>query len=438
MVTSNPAIASPASPPPAGKGGKRRRGKIALLVLLALLLSAALTTRWLLQPERLAPAVLNLLGNALGLEITASGVGEYRLRGTPQLIVRGVSAREPGTATPVLTAERILISVPWSTLRARGRELTATRLELDAPVLDVAALQNWLATRPAGETRIPTLTDGLRIVDGRVEGQGWSLRELHAELPRLSAKQPLRAQLRGNYQSSGGMQAPFDLALTLIRPALPTALGLAGEIAPTGENWRLPARLKLSGQLRSEAGVQLQRFQLGANARYVAGDTTQPFALGLGGSLGVADGQVELQPLALALRGSGAVPTLDAGGRVQIGPALSVALQGQLAQWPDAWPTLPSPLGQSQAPLPFTLDYRGPADLSDIAQLQLQRDNTRFDGRFRLFEMQSWIEHFEQGSPLPPLRGGLSAPRLEISGAVLEGVEVQFEDPTIPEQAPIE
>lgn len=415
-----------------------RRRKIALLVLLALLLLAALATRWLLQPERLAPAMLNLVGNALGLEVTASGVGEYRLRGTPQLIVRGVSAREPGAATPVLTAERILISVPWSTLRARGRELTATRLELDAPVLDVAALQAWLEKRPPGETRIPTLTDGLRIIRGRVDGQGWSLRDLYVESPQLSANQPLRTQLRGAYAGGNGLQAPFELALTLMRPALPTAVGLAGEIAPAGANWRLPARLTLSGRLRDDAGLQLQHLRLGGSARYVSGDRTLPFALGVGGALHMAGGQLQLQPLALAVRGNGIVPTLDASGEVQAGPSLSVFLRGQLAHWPDAWPALPPPLGRSQSPLPFALDYRGPADLSDIAQLQLQRDDTRFEGRFRLFEMQSWIERFEQGSPLPPLRGSLSAPRLEISGAVLEGVQVRFEDPTIPQQAAIE
>lgn len=430
------------SHPTAEASAKRRRRKIALLVLLALLLLATLTTRWLLQPERLTPAILTLLGNALGLEISASGVGEYRLRGKPQLIVRNVSAREPGAATPVLTAERILISVPWSTLRARGRELTATRLELDAPVLDVTALQAWLGKRPPDETRIPTLTDGLRIARGRVDGEGWSLQELHADVPRLSANQPLRAQSRGTYES-GNVQAPFELALTLIRPVLPTGAGLAGTIAPAGAGWQLPARLKLSGQLRSDAGMHLQRFRFGASARYVAGDTSQPFALGLGGSLRMADGQFDLQPLALDLRGGGAVPTLAANGELQFGPLVSVALQGQMAQWPDAWPALPAPLGRSESPLPFGLNYRGSTDLSGIAHLQLQRDSTlfdstRFDGRFRLFEMQSWIERFETGSPLPPLRGSLSTPRLEISGAVLEGVEVQIDDPTIPEQAPIE
>ena len=104
-----------------------------------MLAATALGLLWLAQPRNLAPTVLGLAGNALGLEITAEGAADYRLRGTPQLVVRGLSAREPGAAQPLLTAERVLIALPWSTLRARGSDLTATRLELDAPVLDLAA-----------------------------------------------------------------------------------------------------------------------------------------------------------------------------------------------------------------------------------------------------------------------------------------------------------
>ena len=85
------------------------------------------------------------------------------------LLLRDVVARQPGAAEPLLRARRIYLSLPWSTIRARGGDLTVQRIELDAPQLDLAALQRWLATRPPSvETRLPTLTDGLRIIDGRV------------------------------------------------------------------------------------------------------------------------------------------------------------------------------------------------------------------------------------------------------------------------------
>src|SRR5687768_5905588 len=152
-----------------------RRRKITLLVIAALILIAVLLLRWLSRPEVVTAAILDQTGKALGLEITATGVGEYRLRGTPQLIVRNVTAREPGAKTPLLTAERIFISVPWSTLRARGSDLTARRLELDAPILDMAAFQRWQAKRPPSETRIPTLSRGIGIVRGQIVGNDWKI-----------------------------------------------------------------------------------------------------------------------------------------------------------------------------------------------------------------------------------------------------------------------
>ena len=134
-----------------GAAGVTRRRKTVLLVWRRCFWSLHLLLRWLMKPQHMAPAILDLAGKSLGLEITATGVGEYRLRGTPQLVVRDVTAREAGADTAVLHADRLLISVPWSTLRARGSDLTATRVELDAPVLDVPAFQRWQATRPPSD-----------------------------------------------------------------------------------------------------------------------------------------------------------------------------------------------------------------------------------------------------------------------------------------------
>ena len=96
------------------------------------------------------------------------------------LLLRDVVAREPGAATPLLRADRIYLSLPWSTIRARGSDLTVKRIELDRPQLDLPALQRWLATRPPSEKRFPTLTDGLRITDGAIANDddsdsGWRI-----------------------------------------------------------------------------------------------------------------------------------------------------------------------------------------------------------------------------------------------------------------------
>lgn len=408
-----------------------RRRRLALLSLAVLLLAGAALLHWLLQPQLLAPALLGMAGNALGLEITASGVGEYRLRGTPQLIVRGVVVREPGAATPLLTAERAFISVPWSTLRARGRELTAMRLELDAPVFDLAAFQHWLARRPPGETRIPTLTDGIRIVRGRIQGEGWTLERIELRIPHLAPARPLRGQLQAQYQASG-LRAPMDLAFHLARLGEDGGVGLAGLAAPMGQDWRLPVRLRLSGYLR-QAESRLDHVVLGAAAQYMAGATRQSFALGAAGPLAFAEG-VRLRSGAFALRGRDAIPSLDATGDLGLGDGLTLDWRGQLAGWPAAWPALPPPLGRSTSALPFALAYRGTADLADIAHLRLQRDATRFDARFRLFEVMDWLDTLQTGtgSPLPPLSGRLTSPRMEVSGATLEGVDLRLDDPAVP------
>ena len=408
-----------------------RRRKVLRWALLAVLAATALGLLWLAQPRNLAPTVLGLAGNALGLEITAEGAADYRLRGTPQLVVRGLSAREPGAAQPLLTAERVLIALPWSTLRARGSDLTATRLELDAPVLDLAAFQQWQVRRPPGDTPLPTLTHGLQLTRGTLVGQGWKLQELEADVPSLAAGKPLRTHLQGRYVSAA-LAIPVNLQIALTKPESGAGLGVSGDLTLESAQWRIPSRLRLSARLNAGDDLQLEHAVLGASARYVAGDTSLPFALGLAGPLRIDGTGITLQPVALALRGQESIPTLDAEGGFALSGTLQLQLEGQLADWPDAWPALPPPLGQSRSPLPFALSYAGANDFSDIASLQLQRDDTSFDGRFRLFDIISWTSATTLDSPLPPIAGTLSTPHVEISGAVLEGVEMRMEDESLP------
>lgn len=408
-----------------------RRRKIALLAFAAVILCAALALRWLMDPAFLVPRMLALAGDSLGLEITADGESDYRLRGTPQLVARNVIAREPGSDAVVLRAERLFISLPWSTLRARGSDLTANRLELDAPVLHMAAFQRWQAKRPPSDTPIPTLSRGIGIVRGQLVGSDWKIEALDADLRSLAPDRPLRMHLRGRY-AGGELRVPVDVYASLTKPATGAGVGIAGQVTLESSQWRLPSHIRLSAKLRSEQGIQLDNAVLGARSRYVSGDTSLPFALGLAGPLLLSDKAIALQPAGVSLRGGEVMPTLDASGGFTFADKLHLQLDGDLAGWPSGWPALPPPLGQSASPLPFALAYEGASDLSDIAALSLRRDQTVFDGRFRLFEAMDWSAAGAQGSPLPPLSGTLTAPRLDVSGAVLEGVEVQLEDPAIP------
>ena len=416
---------------PAPRPKKRwRRVLIAFGVVLLLL---SLATTWLLQPEQLVPLILDRTGKALGLEITADGVSEARLRGQPQLVVRNIIAREPGGKTAILRAERVLLALPWSSLRSGGKDPVIERIELDAPVFDLPALQAWLARRPPSEdTKIPTLTDGLRVVNGRIDNGDWRIENVDLRLPSLHPQRPVNARFRGRYvdaaTGNGTMRIPFDLAIALTRPANDTGVAAVGTLAIETGGWRLPATVALSGPLHlGDDAVTMTPATLGISARYESGETTLPFSLGLHGPLRYEAGTWVLAPVGVALRGDEPVPGFDARGAFALGKRLVIELDGALPQWPASWPALPVPVSNSTSPLPFSLRYAGQADLSDVASLRLQRDATEFDGRFRLYDVLGWIDQ-AGGSPLPPMDGHLHSPELEISGAVLEGVEIVIDD----------
>ncbi|SFK30147.1 hypothetical protein [Lysobacter sp. cf310] len=421
----------------AAKPAPPRRARRGLLAFAVLGLLAVLALLWVSRPNRAAALILDRAGAALGLEISAAGVSEYRLRGTPMLLVREVIVREPGAATPLLSAKRIQLSLPWSTLRSRGDQLTVERIELDAPLLDLPAMQHWLASRPPSpQTRIPTLTDGLRIVDGRIVNHDWRIENIQAELPALYPDRPVRARLRGRYLDAP-MAIPFDLAVALSRPAPAAGLGANGRIAIEQSGWRLPATVALSGPLRiGDDELTIVPALLGAAASYESGDTRLPFALGLHGPLKFDEAVWSLEPVALALRARGdagnPIPSLDATGALALGRRLVLQLDGQLAQWPQAWPALPTPLDDASAPLPFELRYVGRPDLSETIGLRLSRGQTQADSEFRVPAVLAWIDAGERGAPLPPLRAKLRTPKLEISGATLEAVEIELGDEDLP------
>lgn len=74
----------------------------------------------------------------------------------------------------------------------------------------------------------------------------------------------------------------------------------------------------------------------------------------------------------------------------------------------------------------------GAFDFSNVFTLNVRRDATRFDARLHVRDVLAWRDALSTGSLLPPIDGHLSTPKLEIAGAQLEGVEVDFEEPSVP------
>ena len=132
--------------------------------------------------------------------------------------------------------------------------------------------------------------------------------------------------------------------------------------------------------------------------------------------------------MGIATRAQGLVPTLAAGGRIALDDALHLTLDGHIARWPEAWPALPAPLSDSDAPMPFALRYAGPSGFDAPLALRIEHASARFDGRARLPAVLQWLDAIDTGSPVPPLQGRLTAPRLELAGATLDDVRIDFDD----------
>lgn len=408
---------------------KLRRG-LALVagVAAVILLLAMLAATVLMQPQRLARLVLDSVGSGLGLQVGFEGDARYRLRGTPMLEVRDVIVRRPGDGKPLLHADRALVSLPWSTVLDRRSPLVLQHIELDAPVLDLPRLQQWLASRPPGDGGLPTLSDGITVSDGRVLAEGWELRGLALRLPRFAPDAPLAADIRGTLAMASPTLVHFDLHLAATRPANGAGLGVRGRVRLEQDGWDLPAFVTASGPLRVvDAAWHVAPLRFGASAEYRGEGAPLQFTLGAYGPLRLRDGIWTLVPATMALRGKGIVPMFDAHGRAALGRALLLELEGTVPDWPQAWPALPPPLGASTSPIAIELAYAGASDLSAPVALGMARDSTRADAEVHIFEILDWMDTRATGSPLPPLRARATAPRIEIPGGVLEGVEITIE-----------
>ena len=377
-----------------------------------------------------ASLLLSRIGAATGLEIRARGGASLQLGALPGIVARDLEVREPGAAVALLQARRVVVTAPWRTVRGLGDRLDLTRIELDAPRVDLPALRAWLARRPPGVGRMPVVGRGLRADDGHIEGGDWRIESLRLSVPRLAPDAALRARASGRYVDAA-LHAPFSLAATLQRPESGRGFGLAGVVAPDAGSWRLPAWVALSGALHWEPTLQLLPARLGASGRLATATVDESFTLGAHGPLRAHDGAWTLLPAHLVLRGDGMVPRLHARGHAALGARLLLRLDGRLARWPDAWPALPPPLDDPGVPLALGLDYRGARDLSSPLALRAAREGVRFHGRLDVPALLAWNARRDSPlphSPLPPLQGRLEAEAVEVSGARLRGVVIEFGD----------
>lgn len=372
---------------------RKRRWPKVLAVLAALALLAAWWVDRQLEPVRLANTVLSAVGKSQGLELSFSGTPDYSLRPEPRLRIPNLVARQPGAAAPLLTAREAEVSLPWSTVWGEG-PVVITRIALQAPAIDLAALTDWLGSRPAsGDSELPTLTDGVSIRDGRLIARDWRVESLSLTLPKLAPGQPASAEVSGR----------------LLQAAREISFAAKLEADTAGPDTTL--RLASAGHLRDET-------------------LDLPWSLALDGRLEASGEPLRLLAERIEWKTNSPLPDFSGAGALSTGETLALELEGELPTWPEAWPTLPEPMVSSQAPLAVSLAYEGASDLTGALQLQLRRDETTLEAEFAPSEVMAWLEA-DTASPLPPLRGELRTPVMVVEGVELEGVRISIEEETL-------
>ena len=149
------------------------RLRLLLLVLgalvMAALLVAVVAADLLLQPDRFT-AMLQTQARAAGLELHLANPATPTLFPRPALDLHGITLSAQDANTPILLAARGRLALPWRTLF--GGPTVITQLQIDAPRVDLDALQAWLAGLPTQQEgrppNIPRIDTGVSIDRGSV------------------------------------------------------------------------------------------------------------------------------------------------------------------------------------------------------------------------------------------------------------------------------
>lgn len=136
---------------------------------LAALLAAFVVVYLLLQPDRFT-ALLQQQAQDAGLELNLDSPASPALFPRPALELSGITLSAKGASRPILLASRGRLVLPWRALL--GGPIAIAQMEVDAPRVDLDALQDWLAALPPREQGlapdIPRIDAGIRIEHGSV------------------------------------------------------------------------------------------------------------------------------------------------------------------------------------------------------------------------------------------------------------------------------
>lgn len=152
------------------------------------------------------------------------------------------------------------------------------------------------------------------------------------------------------------------------------------------------------------------------------------FRLQLAGQVQADDGDLRAESLQLQLGSSRDKPILQAQGQFawSASERFELHLQGQLLDWPQAWPTPPLPRLRESAPAQFSLDHAGPADLSGEWTLDWRSPSEQLQLGMRWPELQRWLQAADW-SQAPPLQLRYQSQELQLGNIRLQDVQVEHE-----------
>lgn len=159
-----------------------RRGL--LLALALLIVGIAIAAHHYSRPQRVSAILVDQLQSRYGLTLAMPQPASVDFLPSLRVQLEQPVLNANAAGAPIVSAERIELRVPWSTLY--GSQPDIELVELSQPRIDLDALQTWLATQAAGSgaTVVPAFrlsaSDASLIRGGQVLASGLNVQLAHA------------------------------------------------------------------------------------------------------------------------------------------------------------------------------------------------------------------------------------------------------------------
>lgn len=270
------------------------------VVAMALLIAVYVVMR----PERIT-AMLRSAARDAGLQLTLGAPAQPTLFPQPGLVLHGLQLTPIGSQMPMLIAARSRVELPWRVLL--GSPPAITRLQLDAPRLDLAGLRQGLANLPSGGNGpvLPRIDVGISINGGSlISGNELLLDDITLHTGRLAPGQEFHLRLSarspehhpytlnlGMTPHTGDNVIRFDKLTVHAQGRDAFALAMSGRASWHGG---ADMALMMNGTLRQQSGTEYK-----VSVALQPADATSPLMLKLKVDGGDTHADLALPPLAL-------------------------------------------------------------------------------------------------------------------------------------------